>query len=528
MKWKLNQLILLALATDLTQQVCQEGCLGCDQNNQCTFCDYTKNYYKVNGTCVSRSIDNCKYHHPTLNECSVCRGNYYVDSNTRSCTPVPEGSIIQNCEMYNSVPSCQRCMSNYYISGAQCVAVTTTIPKCVYYDTSVTCETCEPDYILSFDKKSCIQKGQENNCLGYSQVECKKCKADYDMNKNYLFQHSNKTELFMEIFVNQIRNKSKNYIDQQCQPTIFMNCLERSSYTTCKKCLEGYYLLNNKCLPKPVPVIDKCHIYTSNTECKSCEPGYHLTLSNQCMAVTQVDDCMVYSSTATTTQCLKCSSGKYAQSDLVCAPRVDSLDIAKCEEEEERADKCKTCEQGYQITNDGLACLQTISKCMNYNSSSRSTVSHTCSKCMDGYYLDNLVCVAGTKRNCKVYETTQDVCMQCENRYYLNAGSCEESQQISNCSTYSGTQANTCTACDMGFFPFQLVNDCQNVTTINNCRVYSNKTTCSECMQGYYLDSNACPMIPETGTGMHCKIYNGATQKCTECKDGFFLQQTMG
>lgn len=47
--YKLSMVILLCMSGVLSS--CAQGCLKCNQNNQCLLCDYTKGYQLIDHTC---------------------------------------------------------------------------------------------------------------------------------------------------------------------------------------------------------------------------------------------------------------------------------------------------------------------------------------------------------------------------------------------------------------------------------------------------------------------------------------------
>lgn len=55
-----NLLMIILLHIGGITSQCNEGCLKCNQNNQCLLCEYTKSYRLINNTCVLSQIDNCE------------------------------------------------------------------------------------------------------------------------------------------------------------------------------------------------------------------------------------------------------------------------------------------------------------------------------------------------------------------------------------------------------------------------------------------------------------------------------------
>lgn len=96
---------------------------------------------------------------------------------------------------------------------------------------------------------------------------------------------------------------------------------------------------------------------------------------------------------------------------------------------------CDQCNNAFVLTDDRLSCLPQISNCQTYRVSNNTTANLTCLKCQVGYYLkasDNF-CNKGDIQYCLIYEIDQNVCLTCQNRYYLKDGFCEPHDVIPNC-----------------------------------------------------------------------------------------------
>lgn len=130
------------------------------------------------------------------------------------------------------------------------------------------------------------------------------------------------------------------------------------------------------------------------------------------------------------------------------------------------------------------------------------------------------LCVLRTKtiNNCSIYHVNLDKCFLCKDNFQLS--------------------------------PDEL--ECWDLTTtVTNCQVMSNATTCSKCKTGFYLDNNACTAIANAEcfentvdnascliykkipfikkfnctiatTITHCMTYTD-TGACSKCDDGYYL-----
>merc|ERR1712170_333865 len=92
-----------------------------------------------------------------------------------------------------------------------------------------------------------------------------------------------------------------------------------------------------------------------------------------------------------------------------------------------------------------------------------------------------------------------------------------EDVRCQSCKTENNT--DSCVTCHMGYFKpaeGQTKAACVDPETkVDNCLYYSDKTTCSTCMAGYYLDTNKCV----ANTQDDC--FAETNKKCTVCYGGF-------
>ena len=107
-----------------------------------------------------------------------------------------------------------------------------------------------------------------------------------------------------------------------------------------------------------------------------------------------------------------------------------------------------------------------------------------CATCDTSYHLntDSTACVTIT--NCKTM-SDKDTCSACKDGYVLFTNAC--TAKLANCATH--TNATHCTTCDTHY---HLNADSTGCVTITNCDTMSAINTCSACLAGYTLLSNAC------------------------------------
>jgi hypothetical protein len=308
-----------------------------------------------------------------------------------------------------------------------------------------------------------------------------------------------------------------------CQGGSITNCVAYSNPTNCTQCATNYFLLNNTCWAFPLPVIFGCTTYSSLTVCTNCRTGFYLN-QNQCVAITPITSCVIYSTTVGPTTCLQCDATTFLAANA-CTARDLSLTIQNCQTLTTSADTCDVCATGYYVTDDKKNCLAVVPNCATYASGTTlTTVNLVCTACVPTYYLVTangvVECVQGTILNCATFAASADTCTTCANGFYLANNICVAHINIPSCQTYHATIANTCGVCTTGHYNFKYNQICNSANLIPNCISYSlDGLTCTACGVGYYLDSNACTIIPAGFP--NCLTFSGTD--CTSCSSRFMI-----
>jgi hypothetical protein len=60
------------------------------------------------------------------------------------------------------------------------------------------------------------------------------------------------------------------------------------------------------------------------------------------------------------------------------------------------------------------------------------------------------------------------------------------------------------------------------MSKVANCRIYKDLDSCSECIQGYYIQNNQCVPV---NLAENCLNYNGITGACQECSNKYYLDE---
>lgn len=167
--------------------LCGEGCLKCNDLNQCVLCDYTKGYQLSNQSCITKTLDNCETY-SVDGLCLVCKPNFFLSqTQTTSCVAVT--TPLTNCSYYSGPSTCRACSSGYYINGAICDVVKTIISNCQEYSGPSSCITCNPGYLPNVENNSCRQYTVANNCRRTSNINCLACDNTTFYQEDYVAQN---------------------------------------------------------------------------------------------------------------------------------------------------------------------------------------------------------------------------------------------------------------------------------------------------------------------------------------------------
>ena len=510
-----------------TNQKCSLGCLTCNEEGLCIFCDPTKNFKLEENTCTKILLENCEYIDFDGN-CLKCDNSKILDIVTKKCVTITEK--IENCFIYSSNSSCETCEKNFFISSGKCEEIKENLIKnCEFYSTATECKECEGGYILSLDRKSCEANPSETNCAFYSRGFCENCKEGYLLNYQLFAEDIFKFETdFQKNKLNKFYNNiyfgtnSLKFV-KVCKKTNIDNCEVFLDGDKCTKCKKGFYLDETyNCLQIPLPGLENCFIYDTEFTCKECASDHYLENQSSCISVIPIDNCLQYDGTASTSRCSECIAGYYSD-DSSCAERIDSKVISNCKEIDLFEDKCEICEDNFVLSSDGHRCFNSINNCENHENTTSSETEVKCLKCKSGYFLfDTLTCNMGDIVNCDIFGSRADICNKCKNTYYLSNNACILHPDIPNCEDYSNTENLTCLKCDSNFYNFKITETCKYETPINNCVLYFDRSPirCKECELNFYLLNNQCLSIQTK----NCTKYDG--NKCTECEQNHALDLT--
>lgn len=406
---------------------------------------------------------------------------------------------------------------------------------CLSCGSDFKCKICDTPKFFALDNSRCRSVTELENCLSIdSNGKCLQCVANY-------------------------------YVDLSTQKCVVVealiqidNCSVYSSNKTCIYCKSGFYVVNSTCV-KSANILEKCEIQFDDKSCLTCKPGFFMKLDGSgCSSLPAgASDCLNYSLVT----CKNCLSGyildynKYIKdfkTSLNSSAAADELVATVMYEQTknvnkglsamciqpvmigcidfETSSKCKTCDNGYYLTTQGICetnPVQIISNCKTYVSTK------TCKVCESGYHLtETAQCTANSRiESCQNYDNTayESSCKECLDVYYLSSStSCTSRTKtgIVNCQTYK-INADKCGECSDGY---NLTGDgLACLKSIQNCKTYVSSTvsspalSCSVCNSGYYKEEETkC----KEGSIKNCKTYDSSADICNECELGFYLESS--
>jgi hypothetical protein len=511
-------------------QSCREGCLRCQTDKSvCLFCDTSKNYFLKDNSCALSTESTCMIYHQD-GKCQQCNVNHYIDPNTFKCLQTSEVNKQINCALFGANQVCLQCNPGFYPDGKICSKVVNQIGNCLFYYADGACKICNRGFVLSASGSSCVSTSKTPNCLHHNFLKCLKCSSNFILNHNSYFSNFQNLE-FTNTLANS-KNEQNLFKLSPGKPLVCLTgkiekCIQYTDVETCALCDQNFFLSENKCIAFPTPSVSNCLNYTNEKTCSNCKQKFYLS-QNACLPIEVIEGCIRYSSTSSSTVCDSCDQANFLSDSGSCTVRVDSIEIENCKLFSPTSDKCQECFNGFDLTSDGLACLESVLNCETHVSgTSKTSTQLVCQKCNKNAYLvtpesGDPECVLGQISNCVVYNANLNECIVCAEKFYLLNDICLSHTNIPNCKFYNSETPNMCDVCTGGYFSFELYEVCQEVANIANCIEYSTDgSECYECASGFYLDGNLCVKMPSALT--NCLMNSGPD--CSKCDIGFMLDR---
>ncbi|KAM3143777.1 hypothetical protein pb186bvf_004053 [Paramecium bursaria] len=262
--------------TNTCKMICPSNCSKCTSPNLCTTCNTSYNVYQ--GQCIQQcpngyfgqngSCTNCDSTCQSCNSqgCLTCfsplvlQGTLCLELCSSDCD-VCENSICTSClsQILFDGDCLSQCPIGYYQDQKSCIKCSQNCTTC----TANECKICSANYNLI--DNACVEKCPLN-CSSCQNQICTNCSTGYLYNQQCIDQcpqgyYGNNQQCQTceqncnSCNSNQCLTCQDNYIlkDFTCQLLCSENCLECESYSKCTTCLQGYDMVNNKCLEHLVP-----------------------------------------------------------------------------------------------------------------------------------------------------------------------------------------------------------------------------------------------------------------------------------
>lgn len=412
------------------------------------------------------------------NTCNFCDTTLGFSNQDGQCIE----SSTSNCALIAQSGACLRCSKDFYFTQGLCAPVRTKIDNCLEYYSAGTCEVCEAGFYL----KSGLCAPAEvliDGCVrqDYTGALCAACGAGRVLS---------------------LDNLTCKKIDQPA------NC-GSASYISCEECESGYFLTPNNylltLLEADVTQLETYFLRAANSTGSLFYPTCAKVIATNCA---RLQDPRV---------CLECAEGFYLSEEGLCLENPDEP-ISFCRDYASLT-QCSRCQDQYYLSSDpGDQCLPhtTIQNCRVYS----QTVKNICEVCLGGFYSLGDRCAArvasASVSGCAVMTPNADTCASCTAGMALDTAGLSCLPGVANCATHatSGGRA-TCLVCSAGYYKLDDTRCTQG--TMANCAEYASGSTCSTCIEGFFVRGGTCAVHPNA-TALACaKLSPTVMNSCVAC-----------
>ena len=376
-------------------------CKKCEDNYQLILVKNNAHYcipITTHDNCLSFDIINFQNH---LMTCEECENGFALENLNSQVDVCNSFSLVDNCISYdkgtnfrNSSFFCNECENGYYLNGEDCVLRNVFVEFCLVYENSEQlCKECEKEYYLNDDKSECLVNPVEFlGCAFFKNKDhCLKCKFGYYLENNIceIVLSDNLINGCISYLYGKICEECNsktilNNTTNKCETADIPNCLIFKDLTNCETCKEGYGIVktpekNQNC--DKIPEILFCSTYHINPpfECTKCINNYYLK-DNKCLEIVElIENCLIYSPNQL---CSKCKSNHILSSNKKKCHL--STFTGNCSFfQEQNTPFCILCKPGYYL-NKERKCISDIS--FDFNSNCLFFNGNVCEMCLIGYF----------------------------------------------------------------------------------------------------------------------------------------------
>ncbi|CAD8121703.1 unnamed protein product [Paramecium sonneborni] len=365
------------------QTICGDG-IKVLYNEQCD--DGNDNPFDYCDNCIFSDIakkNNCEIF--IQNRCMRCENGYQLEKRTNNCIKkCKENEIViikEICGDNNNMKydGCYKCELSCQESCTNCKSqgcLECNVKGWKHNISKMKCETICGDGITILEYEECDDQINKNcqNCKFKCQEscdiclkgDCLKCKKGWYLNNYNQICYPQIGDLLVVGYeqcddMNGIMNDGCYESQYQCQ-IVCISCY----FGLCKKCQDGYIIINNKCIE-----ISGDGIIVGQEECED----QNLIGLDGCFQ--QKYDCPLYCKICVKGQCLVCNQELgYQQFDI-----YKNICVSICGDNIKQIDE--DCDDGNNIQFDG--CFNCQFECDLY---CIDCIQGICQQCMDGYYLN--------------------------------------------------------------------------------------------------------------------------------------------
>lgn len=260
-------------------------------------------------------IPNCLTYQKTSDMCQTCIDNFYLADDGLTCQPNPIGMV--GCVVFKSIEECQVCDDSHYQQNFVCKEIGTLINNCEIYETETICQQCKKEYNLINNKcskvelENCVQVGYFGACEtcsdGYKWI-VNKCEA---VNLANCIDYETKNDCRV--------CETGYYVSSgRCLEVVNIpNCVINETRDTCTYCESGYVLEidQTSCTlmtsgETSVYNNSLCKAYKRDNTCLQCNQGFYFSTSfDQCIACEFGANECAYCDFKDPTVCIMCKPG---------------------------------------------------------------------------------------------------------------------------------------------------------------------------------------------------------------------------
>ena len=498
----------LSTSNDCFEYSC-ELCTNSEYGS-CTKCK--ENFKLIDGTCPCNDYA-CNICDTSFvgSNCYFCDENYKINIQNQCVCEDP------NCEICDK-NGCLKCKSGFInhftlckpIENYQSNCLDDNCIQCTNENEKYTCTECNEGYELVMGKCIKLENIKNFSCSdsnyypkfdGYCYPKCSG--ADCESNNFFFNECTNKCLLC-------IKNDLYLYRDCKDESATIENCSVQKNIYECSICNVGYYKIKGQC-EKCQKGCKKC---SDKNTCLYCDHKYTLLNDGTCEEITKSSEESIQTKFNEFKIEYNIQKDKYNKlkfnedenNNIIIGEKCEIDHCISCSKL--RNNICLLCEDNYENING-----QCYANNCQIDNCAKCDLKNICSKCNDGYLLENNQCkISCNIRNCETCQTPY-YCDKCREGYEFNGYECKLKCSISNC--LQCNDYNRCNQCNNGYYlnSNRYCNKCKT-KNCKNCYINNNIETCYECENGFHLDDNQCSNICDIKNCEYCLRNENVCAKC--------------